>query len=125
MKLTQTLGLILPALMLAGCGGPDTAEKAERRAAINAQVFPDPADRQGILLAFPLESGGIYPTLLLDWYPDQVSQQVVTGRVFKYCKGQRASFTGVGIKNDYGSKTATLHTGETKTVRSVMFRCLS
>ncbi|MEO0916065.1 MAG: hypothetical protein AAFY31_03660 [Pseudomonadota bacterium] len=124
MKKTLMLMLILP--LVAACGGgQDSATKAQKRAELNAQVFPDPADRQGMFLVFPLESGGFYRIAMTTWFTDEVSRGEVANRILGFCKRQDPRFTRLGVRRDNGPGTRTLHTGETKPTYSVTYECLS
>ena len=80
---------ILPALALLGCIGCaiDPQAAAERRANLMEKVLPDPADRQGLHLVFPMESAGLYDTLLITHYTQEVSRAEVLRRVTNYCRG--------------------------------------
>ena len=120
----SVLLIAMVALLTACGGGQDSAGKAERRAALNAQVFPDPADRQGIFLVFPLESGGVYGNASVSWYTNEVSRAEVESRMRRFCKRQDPSFRGIGVRRDSGPGTRTLHTGETKPIYTVWYKCL-
>lgn len=113
------------ALALSACG-VDPERAAERRADLNAKVFPNPSDRDGIVLAFPLESGGIYKTLLVTYDPAELGRSEVTRRVEGFCRRQNtARLTGqVGVKGEPKSGNQTLANGQTKPVVTINYRCI-
>lgn len=109
---------------LSGCVSEEGA--AERRGNLIAQIFPDPLDRQGMFLAFPLESGGGLGSLEIIWFPDEVTQDEITRRVQGACaRTPVARYSGqVGIGKDLGSTTIDTSAGQ-RTARQVFFRCLT
>ncbi|WP_019954539.1 hypothetical protein [Yoonia vestfoldensis] len=84
MKRIATISVILT--LLSGCA-VDPQAAAERRENLMVSVFPQAADRQGLFLVFPLESGRLYDTLLITHFVDEVSRQEVVNRVARYCAG--------------------------------------
>ncbi len=125
MKFTHLAVALFTALLVAGCAAsPEQA--ARNRAALTDKVFPDPADRQGVFLTFPLESAGVYNTLEVLWFPDQVTQGEIVRRVQGFCLRQGTTrFSGkVGIKKDLGTKAVTLANGQKKMARGAFFSCL-
>jgi len=96
------------ALALSACGAnPERA--AERRADLNAKIFPNPADRQGIYLAFPLESAGIV-NLLLTHDANMVGRADVSQRVAAFCRRQNNDRLtgGVGVKGEPRTDTKSI-----------------
>lgn len=124
MKKTLTVMAVLPFLAACG-GGQDSAWKAENRANLNAKVFPNPADRQGIFLVFPLESAGVNRIAMTTWFSDEVSRADVANRILAFCKRQDPDFNRLGVRRDNGPGTRTLHTGETKATYTVTYECLA
>lgn len=116
--------LLACAVALSACGA-DPERSAERRADLNAKIFPNPADRDGVVLAFPLESGGLY-NLLLTYDPAQLSRSEASSRVSGFCARQNsARLTGqVGIKGDPKAGTQTLPDGRVKPVVTANYRCI-
>ena len=113
------------AALLTACGtSQDNAGKAERRAALTAEVFPNPADRQGIFLVFPLESAGVYRRASVSWYSKEVSRAEIERRMRAFCKRQDPAFARLGVRRDSGPGTRTLHTGETKAIYTVWYDCI-
>lgn len=125
MKLKTTIALFLGGLAVAACSVDPQAAQA-RRDAINLSVFPDAADRQGIEMTFPLESGGLYRTLEVVWRPDQVGFSEVVRRVRGFCLRQDASqLTGeVGLKTEVKDGSWRQPNGGVVPVKGVFFRCL-
>jgi Flp pilus assembly protein TadG len=114
----------LAAALLSACVSEEGA--ADRRGNLIAQIFPDPLDRQGIFLAFPLESGGGLGSLEIIWFPDQVTEGEVVARVQGACaRTPTPGYTGqVGISKDLGTTSIDTTTGP-RTARQVFFKCLS
>jgi hypothetical protein len=114
----------LAAAFLSGCVSDETA--SARRASLIEQVFPDPLDRQGIYLAFPLESGGGLGKLEIVWLRDQVTEAEILRRVAGACARRPvAGYTGqAGISKDIGSQSMQTDQG-LRTVRQVFFSCLT
>lgn len=110
--------------LLAGCVSEEAA--SDRRANLIEQVFPDPLDRQGIYLAFPLESGGGLGKLEIVWFSDAVPQAEIERRVQGACSRRPvAGYSGqVGIAKDIGIQTLETSDGR-RTVRQVFFSCLT
>jgi hypothetical protein len=109
---------------LSGCVSEEGA--AARRGNLIAQIFPDPLDRQGILLAFPLESGGGLGTLEIVWSADAVPQDEIIRRVQGACaRTPTPGFSGqVGISRDLGTTVVKTPEGP-RNARQVFFKCLS
>ena len=125
MKVYTKALCLCAAILLSACGGgSDSAWKAEQRASLISKVFPNPADQQGLFLVYPLESGGVYKTMEVVWYPQEVSRAEVVQRVGRFCKTQRPEFARVGVKRNNERRTLTLHTGETKIADGAWFECL-
>lgn len=110
-------------LTLSACVSEEGA--AERRGNLIAQIFPDPLDRQGIFLAFPLESGGGLGTIEIIWFESEVTQGEVVRRVQGACARTPApGFDGqVGIRKDLGTTTIDTASGP-RTARQVFFQCI-
>ncbi|MBO9445814.1 hypothetical protein [Ruegeria sp. R14_0] len=116
---------IIAAIALTGCS-VDPQAAATRRAALVQTVFPNPADRQGIDLAFPLESGGIYKTLEVGFFPDEVTETEVRGRVASFCARQNSARLtgGVAIKKDLGINNRTQADGSVRPVHQIFYSCV-
>lgn len=110
--------------LLSACVSEEGA--AERRGNLIAQIFPDPLDRQGLFLAFPLESGGGLGSIEIIWFDSEVTQGEVVRRVQGACaRTPTPGFTGqVGISKDLGTTSIDTSTGP-RTARQVFFKCLS
>jgi hypothetical protein len=122
LPLKAVLAATLSAALLSGCVSEEVA--TDRRGNLIAQVFPDPSDRQGIFLAFPLESAGGLGKLEIVWFPDEVSQNEVVRRVQAACsRSPVAGFTGqVGIAKDFGTAAINTPSGP-RNARQVFFSC--
>ncbi|MEP4404428.1 MAG: hypothetical protein ABJ370_08655 [Paracoccaceae bacterium] len=122
MKLLTTVAAVLT--VLSGCA-VDPQVAAERRANLMAQVFPEPADRQGLYLVFPLESGGLYDTLLITHFEEEVSRAQVVDRVARYCARLGSSrLTGqAALVNQLGTSTRTRPDGRTAAVFEGRYDC--
>lgn len=118
------LAVILAASTLSACVSEEGA--ADRRGNLIAQIFPDPLDRQGLFLAFPLESGGGLGSIEIIWFENEVTQGEVVRRVQGACaRTPTPGFTGqVGISKDLGTTSIDTATGP-RTARQVFFKCLS
>lgn len=92
-----------------------------------AKVFPQPADRQGLFLVFPLESGGLYDTLLITHFVDEVSGQEVVNRVARYCAGLGSSrLTGqAALVRELGTSTRPRPDGTTGTTFEGRYDCIA
>lgn len=112
-------------LAVAGCASSPEAAKANRDALIK-QVFPNPADRTGIDLAFPLESGGLYKNIEIGYFTAEVSEATVRKRVSGFCLRQdSARLTGqVAVRKDSGLSVRTTLDGQKKQVRTIWYRCV-
>lgn len=120
-----SIALLTCAVALSACG-TDPERASERRADLNAKIFPNPADREGVVLAFPLESGGI-SNLLLSYDSAQLTQAEATRRVAGFCQRQNSPrLTGqVGIKGKPKEGTRTLPDGRVSPVVSINYRCIT
>ncbi len=121
--------LLLPflacVLALSACG-VDPERAAERRADLNAAIFPDPADRAGVILAFPLESGGIYSALLVTYDPAQLGRAELSRRVEGFCRRQNSPrLTGqVGVKGEPRTGSYTHPSGQKRPAETLNYRCI-
>lgn len=75
----KVLFVVLAGLALAACT-PEAAKK--NREALIAEFFPDPADRVGLELVFPVNDGR---KLEIIYNPAVVSQETVMERAAKHC----------------------------------------
>lgn len=123
MKLTLLATAAL--LIVAGCAS-DPASTKERRDAMIQQAFPNPQDQAGLDGFFPLESGGVYKSILVSYFPQEVSKSEISRRVASFCAGQNsAQLSGkVGIKKDMGNGVRETASGQKKPVHTLMYRCL-
>ena len=114
----------LAAAFLSGCVSEETA--SARRETLIEQVFPDPLDRQGIYLAFPLESAGGLGKLEIVWLRDQVTEAEILRRVAGACSRRPVpGYTGqVAIAKDIGSQSMQTEQG-LRTVRQAFISCLT
>ncbi|WP_425091279.1 hypothetical protein [Tropicimonas sp. S265A] len=121
----RLITLLAVTATLAGCA-VDPHAAADRRAALTSKVFPEPYDRQGVFMTFPMESGGLYRVLEVIWYPSEVTEFEITRRVEGFCRRQNTQRLNgqVGVRKDLGTSTRTLPDGQVKTVRQVFFECL-
>lgn len=117
--------LVAAASALAACS-VDPKAAADRRAVLVQGAFPNPADRQGIDLVFPLESGGVYKTIEVGFFPDEVSEAEVRRRVEGFCARQNsARLTGrAAIKKDLGINNRTQADGSVRPVRQIFYSCV-
>ena len=115
---------VAASLSLSACVSEEGA--ADRRGNLIAQIFPDPLDRQGLFLAFPLESGGGLGSIEIIWFESEVTQGEVVRRVQGACaRTPTPGFTGqVGISKDLGTTSIDTTTGP-RTARQVFYKCLS
>ena len=120
-----TVALLTCAVALSACG-TNPERSAERRANLNASIFPNLADREGVVLAFPLESAGLY-NLLLTYDPAKLSQAEASRRVAGFCQRQNSSrLTGqVGIKGEPKPGSQTLPDGRVRPVVTTNYRCIT
>lgn len=114
---------LIASLALTACSvSPENAQI--RRDALMEQVFPSPADRQGVFMAFPLESAGIYPTIEMVYFTQDVSEAEIVDRVSRFCSGQGERLTGnVSVRKDLGYRTVNTLDGQTRQVRDVFYNC--
>lgn len=112
------------AAAVAGCS-VDPQAAAERRDNLMERVFPNPADRQGLFLAFPLESGGRVPLMEIIYFVEDVSEAEVLARMGRFCAGQSASWTnGATIDRELGPQDLTLANGQVRPGRAFFLRCV-
>ncbi len=120
--------LVMMGLMIAlvACT-PNPEAAAEGRANLIAKIFPDPADRQGLYLVFPLESGGLYDTLLITHFQDEVGQAEVVRRVANYCAGLGSSrLTGqASVVKQMETSTRPRPDGTTGTTLAARYDCVA
>ena len=69
------------AIALVSACNPDPQSAHDRRQVLMAKVFPNPEDRKGLHLAFPVSSA-----LEVIYFPGQVSQSTVDRRAAGYCQ---------------------------------------
>lgn len=116
---------IIVALAMACCVAAcaSTPEmRAERRSQMIASVFTDPADREGIYLAFPYMSAGI-SVLEVHWGANEVSQAEIEERVRRVCGAQPGRSGEISVDKDLGSATVKAPDGREVMVRKVFFKC--
>ena len=84
--------VIVLALAVSACS-PDPEAAQQRREVLMQAVFPDPADRTGLDLVFPMESAGQIKFLEFIFDPAVISQNTVMARANKHCSqyGKTAS----------------------------------
>ena len=128
MKLALSI-LLSSTLLLSACGPTDPKAKKQNREASNAALFPDPADRTGVILAFPIESFGFGSTIEFVYVPKEVSEATLIKRMRKYCAQHKSDFiTGNAFVRKRGTKDSTYtdpDTGITKAVRQVYLTCVT
>ena len=110
-------------LALGACVSEETA--SAKRGQLIDRAFPDPADREGIFLVFPMDSGGSIETVEVIWLTDVLGQGEVVRRVQGFCarNGGVGASGEVGIKRDIGATTVTVD-GQPRPARQVFFSCL-
>ncbi len=75
---TIIVSALAAVLLLGACASPEHA--AKNRSAHMAKLLPNPADRNGIFLIFPLKR-----SLLVTYFPSQVSEAQIMQRVQRFC----------------------------------------
>jgi hypothetical protein len=75
----KLVALVAVAMLVSACN-PDPQAAHDRRQVLMAKVFPNPADRKGLHLVFPVSS-----SLEIIYFPGQVSQSTVDRRASEYC----------------------------------------
>ncbi|WP_171124168.1 lipoprotein [Ruegeria sp. HKCCA4707] len=121
----KTFSVLIAALTLTACS-VDPQAAATRRATLVQSVFLNPADQQGLDLAFPLESGGVYKTIEIGFFPDEVTEPEVRRRVAAFCAGQASPrLTGqAAIKKDLGVSNRTQADGSVRPVHFIFYTCV-
>ncbi|WP_342076769.1 hypothetical protein [Yoonia sp. SS1-5] len=111
---------------LAACA-VDPQAVTERRADLMERLFPDPTDREGLYLVFPIRTGGLNRTLLITHYVDTVSREEVLRRVARYCAGLgSAELTGEArLVKDLGPRKFSQPGGGTRTGFRGRYTCVS
>ncbi len=94
----------------------DPQKAHDRRQVLMAKVFPNPADRQGLHLAFPIDSG-----LQVVYFPNQVGQKAVDRRVAGHC--QRIGAPTLKISQAPTSGTSTIASGQQVPSVTVWYDC--
>lgn len=112
-------------LSLAGCS-VEPQQELDPEIARMQQVFPDPVDQYGMDLVYPLESGDIYPTVLVRYFTQDVTEGEVRRSVELFCASQNTpTLTGQAvITRDIGLSTRTLPTGIKKQRRTLYMSCV-
>ena len=118
----RILGVALLALLTAGCS-VDPQAAAARRAVLIEQTILNPADRDGVFLVFPLESGGSIGGLEFVWEPAKISEAKATQIVSEICRNGGRSGT-LAISKDLGTRSATTANGSQIVVRDVWYDCV-
>ena len=112
------------ALALAGCQ-VDPQAAADRRASLMQSIFPSAADRQGLHLVFPIESGGLLSYLEIVYFPDEVAQSSIADRANRYCQRfANNNVTGNAfLRQGPIEGTVTLDDGTVRNIRRVDYSC--
>ncbi|NVK16512.1 MAG: membrane lipoprotein lipid attachment site-containing protein [Rhodobacteraceae bacterium] len=69
------IGFLITAALSACSVDPQAA--ADRRQSLIQHIFPAPADQRGLHLVFPIESFGYYSSMLIVFFPNEVSEGTV------------------------------------------------
>jgi len=90
------------------------------------QAFPDPVDQYGMDLVYPLESEGIYQTILIRYFTEDVTEGEIRRSVELFCARQNsASLTGQAvITRDLGLSSKTISSGIKKRRRTLYISCV-
>ena len=107
-------------IALTACAG-SPEDRAERRNNLISAVFPNPSDREGVILAFPI--GDIGRVLEMSFIEAEVSEAEIASRVSRYCAAQSGLSGDVSIREDRGSKEVTLPDGRTVQLRNIVYNC--
>lgn len=112
------------AAVLSACS-VDPQAAYERRQALIKQIFPNPADQQGLHLVFPIESGGFYSILEVIYFADEVSESTVKQRVGNYCaKFKSRNTSGQAFTRKPSTPVnATLLDGTTRPAQQIWLSC--
>lgn len=94
----------------------DPQAAADRRATLINQVFPSEADRKGVHLAFPIETG-----MNIVFFPDEVSQRQIDQRMNDYCA--RIGHPQTKVSRPPEPSSATLEDGSKRAATSVWYDC--
>ncbi len=124
----KLLAIFALAGLVSACGTADPQAAQERRDARIAAIYPDPADRTGIYLAFPLESFGFMSTVEVVYAPDEVTENAVISRTSKHCAkyAERSNVSGQAYVRKRGNDgTRTDENGQERAVRQVFLTCIT
>ncbi len=119
------LSSLAAAVVLTACTvNPQKAEV--RRNAFIQRAFPNPADQRGLDLFIPLESAGIYPTLQISYFTQEVSEPEVRRRAASFCARQNSPrLTGQAvIERDIGYGTRTIPGRPARQIRTIFYSCV-
>ena len=73
-------------------------------------------------MSFPLESAGIYPTIEMVYFTQDVSEAEIVDRVSRFCSGQGERLIGnASVRKDLGYRTVNALDGQTRKVRDVFY----
>lgn len=104
------------AVALVSACNPDPQAAHDRRQILMAKVFPNPADRRGLHLTFPVGS-----SLEVIYFPGQVRQSTVDRRVAGYCA--RIDHPETKIQRAPEASTSTLANGTKVASVTVWYDC--
>ncbi|GAW35304.1 hypothetical protein RA2_02365 [Roseovarius sp. A-2] len=89
----RVIMFVVIGLAISACSAPDPQTAYDRRQAVMADLMPDPADRAGLDLVFPIYSRNDIKSFIVEYFPNQVSADTVVARLAKVC-GARNQFIG-------------------------------
>lgn len=78
---------------VSSCGAPDPQTAYDRRQATLVDLLPNPADRVGLDLVFPIYSRNEISDFIVEYFPNQVSPNTIVARLAKVC-GARNQYRG-------------------------------
>lgn len=98
--------------------------RAARRNALIAREFPNPADREGIILAFPIESGNLPRVIEIVWNPAEVSRAEIERRLRDRCASLGPALSGdISVRRELGTSQVVLPDGRAITTEAAFFDC--
>ena len=108
---------VIGALALSACVSPEQA--AVNRADFMTKVFPDPVDRHGIHLVYPMKR-----SLLVSYYPSEISEWDVMHRLSGFCMRDGRGTQAVRDDKPMTKDVAQLGNGRTAEVYRFTARCV-
>lgn len=109
---------VLFMMALSACS-VDPQKAGERWRLDIENIFPDPADRKGIYLAFPIADG---LTVELVYFADEVSEATLGSRMARYCSRFQS---GASIHKRGFESTRPDSNGNVRPVKQIYYSCVT